>query len=54
MVPPVPLWFVTGRPLFLVLEELLREAHEVEESHRGTSAPFLGLLLFLLLEGVVG
>jgi ZIP family zinc transporter len=40
--------------LFLVLEELLREAHEVEESHWGTSATFLGLLIFLLLEGMVG
>lgn len=40
--------------LFLVLEELLREAHEVEESHWGTSATFLGLLAFLLLEGLLG
>jgi ZIP family zinc transporter len=40
--------------LFLVLEELLREAHEVKESHWGTSATFLGLLLFLLLEGMLG
>lgn len=46
--------FASVALLFLVIEELLREAHEVSESIWGTPATFLGLLAFLLLESAVG
>jgi ZIP family zinc transporter len=39
--------------LFLALEELLREAHEVTETPLVTSTLFLGMLAFLLLEMAV-
>lgn len=45
--------FASVALLFLVLEELLREAHEIKESVWGTPATFLGLLAFLLLEGAM-
>jgi ZIP family zinc transporter len=39
--------------LFLALEELLTEAHEVTETPLVTSTLFLGMLAFLLLEMAV-
>ena len=36
--------------LYLVTEELLVEAHEVEETHWSVAAFFLGFLLFLVIE----
>ena len=39
--------------LFLVIEELLREAHEVAESPWTTGVLFLGLLSFLMLEAML-
>lgn len=39
--------------LYLVTEELLVEAHEVEETHWSVAAFFLGFLLFLVIEMLV-
>lgn len=40
--------------LFLVTEELLKEAHEEPESRVGTALFFVGFLLFLVIGMVIG
>lgn len=47
------LGFAAVALLFLVLEELLKEAHRVRETPVATALLFLGLLAFLLLESAL-
>lgn len=55
--PPFPFAVLLGvgivAMLYLVTEELLVEAHEVEETHWSVAAFFVGFLLFLVIEMLV-
>lgn len=55
--PPFPFAVLLGvgivAMLYLVTEELLVEAHEVQETHWSVAAFFLGFLLFLVIEMMV-
>lgn len=55
--PPFPFAVLLGvgivAMLYLVIEELLVDAHEVEETHWSVAAFFLGFLLFLVIEMLV-
>ena len=45
--------FGMAAELFLITEELLKEAHEEEENHWATATFYVGFLLFVVLEMVV-